>query len=965
MAEFENSTRTPVIKIGTTEAVKNVKDLRDNIKGLRDEIVALSNAEEQNEETTKAIASAEARLIQSQNELNRVMGLTKKGADGVEGSYNRLKAELREVKQEMDALPRLINGQLNPAWDALAQRYRTLNDEAKAYDYSLGNFQRNVGNYGNAWSSLGKSMGEVKQVGGDMQAGIAAMSGVLNIAGIATDGLDDGMNNLRLTLGLVQGAKGIAGMIKSLVKMVAGQKASTAATKADTAAQQAEAAALTKTAAAETAAATAGTVLRTVLMTLGIGIIIAAVGALVAHFEDLVQWFTKVGEKLGIVSKETEIYKDANEKLNKKFEDQKELLDDQQKILKAQGVSNKELLVAKKKLIESQIAETEATINNIKARQAQMKADSAWVRFWKGENRKIKQAQEEIDALTESLKALQKENKNIDIDIQVEEITEGRNAAKKAADAAKKAAEDALKALNDTLKAGLQAADQAIKANEKEADRIKREYDEIIGKINSAITATEKLTGVTAEQKKQLTDGLTNAAQNYTKAMQDYYRKEFEKKAADYTERTQKAMALQYEEADRYEKVMTDVFNLDEYRAKAIGEATAQQKAHYETLKKEVGFYEVEIDKIKDWGDISKEFGTIKGMTQEEVAKKYGEPLATALKLYFEKSKELEDAGIEMTATIFEAYENAFNEQLDSGNFMAAAKMARKFGNQFYEEFEQMGFGKEMLDYFTKTFDKALAQAELDGVMPNGFSVVKMLFPQAEIDTLEANISKVKMEMQSLINQGKQDTTKFYDYESELDAMEEALYKKKIERFSAVMKTVQKYYDVYVKTSTNAIDNVADAWTEWINYKYKQQVKSGKKTEEQAAAEAEDAFNQVKNLQYLTAVISTAGAVVQALADTTVPSWYVKAANAAAALAAGTAQVLKIANTSWSGGAGGGSTSAPRLTDRTPQLQYTYGINPADYAQAAAQTPIKAYVVDKDLAEGLDNYEARQNETTF
>ena len=63
MAEFENATRTPIIKIGTTEAVKNVKDLRDNIKGLRDEIVALSNSEERNEETTKAIADAEGRLI--------------------------------------------------------------------------------------------------------------------------------------------------------------------------------------------------------------------------------------------------------------------------------------------------------------------------------------------------------------------------------------------------------------------------------------------------------------------------------------------------------------------------------------------------------------------------------------------------------------------------------------------------------------------------------------------------------------------------------------------------------------------------------------------------------------------------------------------------------------------------------------------------------------------------------------
>ena len=58
-------------------------------------------------------------------------------------------------------------------------------------------------------------------------------------------------------------------------------------------------------------------------------------------------------------------------------------------------------------------------------------------------------------------------------------------------------------------------------------------------------------------------------------------------------------------------------------------------------------------------------------------------------------------------------------------------------------------------------------------------------------------------------------------------------------------------------------------------------------------------------------------------------------------------------------------SNTPSYTQEPSQTVYAYAINPMDYAEAQAQTPIKAYVVDQDLAEGLNNYNNRNDETTF
>lgn len=984
MADIDSSTRTAVIRIGTTEAVKNVKDLRDNIKDLRDEIVALSNSEQKDADTQKALADAEAKLIQSQQELNRVMGLTKKGADGVEGSYANLKAQLRETKAAMDAIPKIVNNQLNPAWDALAQRYRKLNDEAKEYDFSLGNFQRNVGNYGNAWESLGKSMGEVKQVGGDMQNGIASLSGLLGIAGLATDGLDEGMNNFRLTLGLVQGAKGIAGMLKSLVKFVAGQKAATTATKESTAAQKANAASLEATTVAETSAAAAGTVLRTVLMSLGIGIIVAAIGALVANLETVVGWFTKLGEKLGFVSKETEIYVDANEKLNTKFDEQKTLLDDQQKILKAQGVSTKELLKAKLDLIKTQIAETEATIENIKARQEQMKNDSAWVRFWTGENRKIKKAQEEIDALTESLKTLKREQTEINIDIQVEEITEANNARKKAADEAKKAEEKYQKALADSQK----KIRELQKTELSNIEVIREERAETMHLVNDVyLTEIEKLKALkqTPEVIEEINRLEAKVKQN-AEIVADYYLKTqiSAERHREYEDLVAKAIGKQnyeQEKLNRYEnergRLLKDILGYSNGQIKNASRANEETKIalnHAEKMKAvydnignivaEMTSYDFPPDFDESEKSLDKFIKHLTGglhtiesayemsiLDPKTFEEQFEEPIRTAI-VGWGKAQEQYKAALAASAKdIVDTAFESFNEALGKGDYAGAKTFLDKLLGGIGDNEALSSIRGELTDEIQKLYEEIYREILSDSnplaAIMSGKGVWNNLFNQmfnAPVEAAKNALNALKQELSTY----EAGSGKYLEIQEKIDQAEVALHKARMNRLQAWNTQALKYLSTYGAATANMLDAVAGAWEESL--------KAQDKTNE-------DAFKGVKALQYSTAVINTAAAVVQAMSDPTVPSWFVKAANAAAALAAGTAQVIKISQTKY--GSESGNNSAPRLIDRTPQVQYTYGLNAADYAEAAAQNPVRAYVVDKDLRNGLDNYDARRNETTF
>ena len=79
----------------------------------------------------------------------------------------------------------------------------------------------------------------------------------------------------------------------------------------------------------------------------------------------------------------------------------------------------------------------------------------------------------------------------------------------------------------------------------------------------------------------------------------------------------------------------------------------------------------------------------------------------------------------------------------------------------------------------------------------------------------------------------------------------------------------------------------------------------------------------------------------------------------------GAAQVATIAATEFNSPASTNvNTEAPTLTQSAPMVN-TYGINPADYAEANAQNPVRVYVLEEDITNAQQAARTRVAEATF
>lgn len=124
----------------------SLKDYKAKIDELR---ASLLNLESTSEEYGKI--ADEVRGMQEK--LNEVMGVGKEKADGVDGSYNQLSQTLSKLKKEWKTLE--IGSE---QWTALGQQIDEINTKLKDADASVGVFSRNVGNYSKSFEDAFKSM---------------------------------------------------------------------------------------------------------------------------------------------------------------------------------------------------------------------------------------------------------------------------------------------------------------------------------------------------------------------------------------------------------------------------------------------------------------------------------------------------------------------------------------------------------------------------------------------------------------------------------------------------------------------------------------------------------------------------------------------------------------------------------------------------------------------------------------
>lgn len=142
----------------------SLKSAKSYIDRLRASLIDLDETSEEYEERVEEIDKV-------QDKLNKAMKATGDKAKDAEGSYNALSKKMSELKKAFKATNDEAERQ------TLAKQINGINDQLKEMDASIGNYQRNVGNYEGAFTKGLAGISEKVQALGNPLA--IAKNGVL------------------------------------------------------------------------------------------------------------------------------------------------------------------------------------------------------------------------------------------------------------------------------------------------------------------------------------------------------------------------------------------------------------------------------------------------------------------------------------------------------------------------------------------------------------------------------------------------------------------------------------------------------------------------------------------------------------------------------------------------------------------------------------------------------------------
>lgn len=169
-----------ILKVGTDEAVKNVGDLRENIKLLKGQLNDLDIGSEQYAETLNTLKLNQNALKDAMYATSSSMEDVAESAAGMSESYNSLVHRMAALKEEW----RSTNDEARR--NELGVQINSINDRLKSMDASTGNFSRNVGDYKNqmvsAFTATSGAAGAVINPLKNMNAGLTAISSTPVIA---------------------------------------------------------------------------------------------------------------------------------------------------------------------------------------------------------------------------------------------------------------------------------------------------------------------------------------------------------------------------------------------------------------------------------------------------------------------------------------------------------------------------------------------------------------------------------------------------------------------------------------------------------------------------------------------------------------------------------------------------------------------------------------------------------------
>ena len=140
-----------VISIDVSGALDSIDDLRDEVVSAGYSFKSLGDAKKyidrlrasliDLDETSEEYAERVDEIDKVQDKLNKAMKATGDKTKDAEGSYNALSKQMSELKKAFKA----TNDEAER--EVLAKQIVNINDQLKEMDASIGNYQRNVGNY--------------------------------------------------------------------------------------------------------------------------------------------------------------------------------------------------------------------------------------------------------------------------------------------------------------------------------------------------------------------------------------------------------------------------------------------------------------------------------------------------------------------------------------------------------------------------------------------------------------------------------------------------------------------------------------------------------------------------------------------------------------------------------------------------------------------------------------------------
>lgn len=215
------TTTETILKVGTEEAVKNVADLRDNIKILKENLKLLEKTQSESDEKWQEYQKTLSDLKENQNALKDSMYATSgsftdvvKSAKGASDSYNSLVHQMAKLKEEFRSTNDVARR------NELGIAINDINSRLKEMDALQGNFQRNVGNYQSAFKGMAGNVDALdkalKVTAGNLGAVKGGFEAISSTPAIATFGL-----LLNVVMQLADRIKENEGVLNSIKKVMA------------------------------------------------------------------------------------------------------------------------------------------------------------------------------------------------------------------------------------------------------------------------------------------------------------------------------------------------------------------------------------------------------------------------------------------------------------------------------------------------------------------------------------------------------------------------------------------------------------------------------------------------------------------------------------------------------------------------------------------------------------------------